>query len=94
MSDLPPMPKCWTSADDWHWWNRYNVLARDNPRRPLDNFCADCVPAFKQEQVRLGHCAHPTVTFVSIIERQYDPRLMARKDVKTRAVRGVRDDET
>ena len=89
-----PMPKCWSSQDDWHWWNKHNdQVTRDNPRRPPENFCADCTPEFKQQQVVAGRCAYPKVYFVPIIERQYEPTLHARRDVKTNALRGVPDDK-
>ena len=84
------MPACWTDPVHWREWQRLNVLARDNPGRPLDNHCADCMPAFKREMVGAGRCAYPTVRFVQIIERQYDPKRRARRDVKTAAVKGVR----
>lgn len=89
---IAPMPRCWSSRDDWQWWNKYNdQVTRDNPRRPPENYCADCLPEFKQQMMAAGRCAYPTVTFIPIIERQYEPTLHARRDVQTHAVKGVRD---
>jgi hypothetical protein len=91
MSDTPqPMPACWTIPEHWPEWNRLNVLARDNPSKPLDHFCTDCTPEFKERMVAAGRCAFPQVRFVRIIERQYDPVKGARKEVVTLAVKGVR----
>lgn len=84
------MPACWNNPVNWKEWNRLNVLARDNPDRPLDNYCADCMPEHKQRMIEAGRCGHPTVQFIRIVERQYDPRKGARRDVKTNALKGVR----
>jgi hypothetical protein len=90
---LGGMPACWDNRTNWAEWNRLNVLARDNPRKALDHYCTDCSPEFKQKMVEAKRCAHPTVTFINIIERQHEPRLHARRDVKTAALRGVRHDK-
>lgn len=85
------IPLCWNNKANWVEWHRLNVLARDNPKRPLDHFCTDCMPEFKARMVAEGKCEHPTVRFIPIIERQYDPHLMRRQDVVTDAVKGVRE---
>lgn len=93
MPDKPILgarPACWDTTANWQEWNRLNALARDNPRRPLDHFCTDCTPEFKAKMVAENRCSYPTVRFVQIIERQHDPRLHARHDVKTKAMRGIR----
>ena len=60
----------------------------------LDPYCADCLPEFQCKMKAAGRCEHPTVTFVRIIDRLYDPILKARKDVRTNALKGVRQEET
>lgn len=86
-------PACWDSATNWREWNRLNVMARDNPRKVLDHYCTDCTPEFKQRMCTEQRCGHPTVTFIRIVERQYEPHLHARRDVKTSALKGVRNDK-
>lgn len=85
------MPACWNNEENWRVWNRLNVLARDNPDRPLDNYCADCLPTHKACMIAAGRCGYPTVKFIRIVERQYNPRLKARRDVTTNALKGVRE---
>ncbi len=81
-------PKCWHG--DWAEWNRLNEMAGSLPGRPLDHFCADCLPEFKREQARAGRCAYPEVTFVRLLERRRDPVTQKLYNVETTAVRGVR----
>ena len=81
-------PKCWTG--DWAEWNRLNELAGALPGRPLDHFCADCLPEFKRQQCRAGCCAYPDVTFARLLERRRDPVTQKVYNVETFAVRGVR----
>lgn len=83
------MPRCWSDMSDWAEWNRLNVLARDTSDKPLDHYCTDCTPEYQQRMKGEGRCVNPTITFVQIVERQYDPRRHARKEVKTDAVKGV-----
>lgn len=81
------MPACWRSREDWQEWNRFN---RETLDRPLDHFCADCSPEFQRRMKESLRCIHPTVTFVQIVERQYNPREHVRREVKTNALKGVR----
>ena len=95
MSDIgkptpPAMPACWDTRQNWQEWQRLNAIARDNSSKALDHYCTDCLPEFKQRMCDASRCGHPTVRFVQIVERQYEPRLHTRRPVKTNALRGVR----
>lgn len=90
---LGAMPACWDTRANWEEWNRLNVIARENPHKPIDHYCTDCQPQFKQRMCAAQRCGHPTVQFIQIIEQQYQPRLHARRNIKTSALRGIRDDK-
>lgn len=90
---LPAMPVCWDTRRNWEEWNRLNVIARDNSSEALDHHCTDCLPEFKQKMCGEGRCGYPTVKFVQIVERQYEPNLHVRRPVKTNALRGIRNDK-
>lgn len=80
-------PKCWDNRINWNEWQHLNNLTQD---KPLDNYCADCLPAYKERMVAEGKCKYPTVRFVRIIERQYDPATAKRKNIVTSAMKGIR----
>jgi hypothetical protein len=84
------MPACWDTRQNWREWQRLNVIARDNSSEALDHYCTDCLPGFKQQMCDEGRCGHPTVRFVQIVERQYEPHIHMRRLVRTNALRGVR----
>ena len=62
--EIPPMPACWDSHEDWEGWCKlmastyrqdysHNWTLQD----ALKNYCLDCVPGvFQNLMIRAGRC--------------------------------------
>jgi hypothetical protein len=83
-------PACWDNLTNWVKWQELNEQAGSAPDKPLDHFCTDCSPGFKERNVALGRCAYPDVTFQSITERRRDPATGKVRTVDTGQFRGKR----
>lgn len=84
-------PACWDSESNWAEWQRLNALAGSAPGKPLDHYCVDCTPEFKQRMDGAGRCAYPGVTFSQVTERRRDPATGKIYVVKTGSYRGRRE---
>jgi len=62
--EIPPMPACWDSQEDWEGWCRSMALTYRQEYRPnstlqeaLRDYCIDCVPGiFQALMIRAGKC--------------------------------------
>lgn len=59
-------PSCFPSSTEWREYVVAAVLCRNTSERraaPVE-FCRDCTPEYKREQMEAGKCAHPETVFI------------------------------
>lgn len=85
------MPRCWNNLQDWIEWNRFNQQVRSAPDKPLDHYCTDCSPEYRDRMVAENRCAYPDVTFSQLMQRVRDPNTGRMVVVLGPALRGYRN---
>jgi hypothetical protein len=66
--EIPSMPSCWDSQDDWEGWCRLMALTYRQDysqsrtlQEALRNYCVDCVPGLVRDiMIRSGRCSKYT----------------------------------
>jgi hypothetical protein len=66
-------PLCWGSERDWIEWNRLNEQPGAPPGKPLDHYCVDCTPDYKDRMCAAGRCGYPDVVFSAVMQRKVNP---------------------
>jgi hypothetical protein len=90
---MSSMPRCWDTERNWAEWNRLNEQTGSAPGKPLDHYCTDCTPDYKERMCAAGRCGYPDVVFSAVLVRRVNPATGRTTLEQSGTVRGWRNAE-